>query len=238
MPKAGLRDLPGTSFSLVLAPRRPSTKQSPASFGTAGNNPQRSSFIPHAREVMPPLAQAEQALLRSQSGPHAAAWLTAIPTDPGTTLSPEEMQVALRRRLRLPLPLASRHCGGERGYGGGAPSDPFGDHATACHRTGLLALSSAPKRGGALEPRLLLPHAHLADCPIAPHAVPSAPGHVLWVAAALVGALRLCGAACRGDERHLGAMRFHPPTPATPPCPLAILSLADFAGPSRLGFPA
>ena len=29
-----------------------------------------------------------------------------------------------------------------------------------------------------------------------------------------------------------------PPTPATPPCPLAILSLADFAGPSRLGFPA
>ena len=49
------------------------------------------------------------------------------------------MQVALRRRLRLPLPLASRHCGGDRGYGCGAPSDPFGDHATACHRTGLLA---------------------------------------------------------------------------------------------------
>jgi hypothetical protein len=51
MPKAGPRDLPGTSFSLVPAPRRPSTKQSPAFFGTAGNNPQRSSFIPHTERA-------------------------------------------------------------------------------------------------------------------------------------------------------------------------------------------
>ena len=71
-----------------------------------------------------------------------------------------------------------------------------------------------------MEPRLLLPHAHLADCPIAPHAVPSAPGHVLWVAAALVGAPRLCGAACRGDERHLGAMGFHAPYACHTPLPL------------------
>ena len=31
-----------------------------------------------AREVMPTLPEAEQALLRSQSGPHAAAWLTLL----------------------------------------------------------------------------------------------------------------------------------------------------------------
>ena len=76
------------------------------------------------------------------------------------------------------------------------------------------------RNGGAMEPRLLLPHAHLADCPIAPHAVPRAPGHVLWVAAALVGAPRLCGAACRGDERHLGAMGFHAPYACHTPLPL------------------
>ena len=76
------------------------------------------------------------------------------------------------------------------------------------------------RNGRAMEPRLLLPHAHLADCPIAAHAVPSAPGHVLWVAAALVGAPRLCGAACRGDERHLGAMGFHAPYACHTPLPL------------------
>ena len=139
MPKAGL--LPGTSFSLVPRAPPPLDEAEPGLFRHGWQQP--AALVLHtahrAREVMPPLPEAEQALLRSQSGPHAAAWLTAIPTDPGTTLSPEEMQVALRRRLRLPLPLASRHCGGERRYGCGAPLDPFGDHATACHRTGLLA---------------------------------------------------------------------------------------------------
>ena len=62
---------------------------------------------------------------RSQSGPQAGAWLTAVPTDAGTTLPPAHMHVALRRRLRLP------GCGGAL--------DALGDHAAACPRSGLLA---------------------------------------------------------------------------------------------------
>ena len=59
------------------------------------------------RVLLPSLPPDHRALLRSQSGPHASAWLAAIPGEAATTLSPEAMQVALRRRLRLPLPIAS-----------------------------------------------------------------------------------------------------------------------------------
>ena len=47
------------------------------------------------------------------------------------------MQLALRRRLRLPLPLRLNRCGPSPGCGGLV--DVFGDHALACPRTGLLA---------------------------------------------------------------------------------------------------
>eukprot|EP00439_Symbiodinium_sp_Y106_P083243 s600_g23.t1 len=56
---------------------------------------------------------------------------------PATTLSPHAMQLALRRRLRLPLPLRPKRCGPSPGCGGLV--DVFGDHALACPRTGLLA---------------------------------------------------------------------------------------------------
>ena len=46
-----------------------------------------------------------RALLRSQAGPHAGPWLTAIPCDTATNIPPQAMQVALRHRLRLPLPV-------------------------------------------------------------------------------------------------------------------------------------
>lgn len=301
-----------------------------------------------AREVMPTLPEAEQALLRSQSGPHAAAWLTAIPTDPGTTLSPEEMQVALRRRLRLPLPLASRHCGGDRGYGCGAPSDPFGDHATACHRTGLLARRAKlvelawlrvareavgaegrviaqpllgdtnipgvscsdqrrldiviygadphgvalcgdatlvaplnrrgqPTHGSATRDGAALEAAERRKHRAYPELLRGGPQRLLVLGAETGGRwsrdcfslMRILltarsrrtpslvrRAMCSGWQRRWWALlacavqravamsatsapwASTPPTPATPPCPLAILSLADFAGPSRLGFPA
>ena len=48
-----------------------------------------------------------RALLRCQAGLHAGAWLTAIPAEPATTSFPQAMQLALQRRLRLPLPLLS-----------------------------------------------------------------------------------------------------------------------------------
>ena len=50
-----------------------------------------------------------------------------------TTLSPEAVQIALRQRLRLPLPIASGRCGPSPGCGG--PIDLRGD-ALACPQTG------------------------------------------------------------------------------------------------------
>ena len=80
------------------------------------------------RVLLPALPPSSQALLRSQAGPQAGAWLAAIPTEPGTTLLPADMQLALRRRLRQPLPLCRNTCGPTHGCGG-----------LACPRTGLLA---------------------------------------------------------------------------------------------------
>ena len=95
-------------------------------------------------QVLPRLQPPERALLRSQSGPGAATWLTALPTEAGTTFPSHLLQVALRRRLRLPLPPRSRWCGH-----GGLPGcrqqvDPLGDHAAACPRTGLLQRRARP----------------------------------------------------------------------------------------------
>ena len=50
---------------------------------------------------------------------------------------PQSMQLALQRRLRLPLPLNPHRCGPNPGCGGLV--DGLGDHALACPRTGLLA---------------------------------------------------------------------------------------------------
>ena len=89
------------------------------------------------RTLLPDMPPSSQALLRSQAGPQAGAWLAAIPTEPATTLPPMAMQIALRRRLRQPLPLHSNTCGPPHGCRGAV--DRFGDHALACPRTGLLA---------------------------------------------------------------------------------------------------
>ena len=93
----------------------------------------------HSREqkLLPGMPPSACALLRSQVGPHAGAWLTAIPAEPATTLFPQAMQLALRRRVRLLLPLRPKRCGPSPGCGGLV--DVFGDHALAFPRTGLLA---------------------------------------------------------------------------------------------------
>ena len=57
------------------------------------------------RVVVPSSSRSRRALLLSQAGRGAGRWLTAVPYSPGTTLKPLRMQVALRRRLRWPLPL-------------------------------------------------------------------------------------------------------------------------------------
>ena len=87
----------------------------------------------HVGDMLP----SARALLRSQAGPHAGAWLSPFPADSATTLSTKAMQLALRRRLRLPPPLRPNRCGPSPGCGGLV--DVFGDHALACPCTGLLA---------------------------------------------------------------------------------------------------
>ena len=76
-------------------------------------------------------------LARSQGGAHAGAWLSAAPSEPALTLAPQALQLALRRRLRLPLPLSPNRCAPSPGCG--QQVDEYGDHALACPRTGLLA---------------------------------------------------------------------------------------------------
>ena len=87
--------------------------------------------------LLPAMTPSARALVRSQAGSHAGSWLTAIPAEPATTLTPQAMQLALRHRLRMPLPISHGRCGPTHGCGGQV--DRFGDHALACPGTGLLA---------------------------------------------------------------------------------------------------
>ena len=227
-------------------------------------------------------------------------------------------------------------------YGCGAPSDPFGDHATACHRTGLLARRAKlvelawlrvareavgaegrviaqpllgdtnipgvscsdqrrldiahgvalcgdatlvaplnrrgqPTHGSATRDGAALEAAERCKHRAYPELRRGGPQRLLVLGAETGGRwsrdcfslMRILltarsrrtpslvrRAMCSGWQRRWWALlacavqravamsatsapwASAPPTPATPPCPLAILSLANFAGPSRLGFPA
>ena len=59
------------------------------------------------RDHLPSRDAASRALFRSQSGTHAGGWLAAIPAEPYAQLPPDLVLLALRRRLRLPLPSTS-----------------------------------------------------------------------------------------------------------------------------------
>lgn len=63
----------------------------------------------------------------------AGRWLTAIPSTTASVLKPLRMQVALRRRLRLPLPLGPHRCNGRSCR---HVIDALGDHWTSCMRSG------------------------------------------------------------------------------------------------------
>ena len=91
------------------------------------------------RRLMPVMSRADQALLRSQSGPFAGMALSAASTNALSRISPQLFRVLLLRRLRLPLPLCSRACRC-------ALHDCFGHHRAACSRAGVLG-----RRGYAVE---------------------------------------------------------------------------------------
>ena len=87
------------------------------------------------------MTPSQQALLRSQSGPGASAWLAARPTERALTMRPVRMQVALRRRLRWPLPLCAAQCNGRACR---KALDQLGDHRAACSLSGRLKRRSRP----------------------------------------------------------------------------------------------
>ena len=91
--------------------------------------------------VLPNMPLADRAMLRSQSGPWAGCAFTAIPTAPETTVGADAMQVLLRRRLRLRLPLQGRRCTAKTCS---ARVDGKGDHYAACPRTGRLRRRAGP----------------------------------------------------------------------------------------------
>ena len=91
--------------------------------------------------VRPSSSRAVRALLKSQSGPQAGAWLRAIPRERATTIRPGRMQVALRRRLRWPLLLSERHCEGRACR---KELDIYGDHRAACMRSGRVLRRAKP----------------------------------------------------------------------------------------------
>ncbi|CAK0807356.1 unnamed protein product [Prorocentrum cordatum] len=115
---------------------------------------------------MPSLTRANQAMLRSGSGPRAAYWLHTLPTTEGHVFKPARFLAALRQRLRLPLPLLPHTCGAAGRPGCRARLDTLGDHLAACPRTGLLARRAKPlerawarvarEAGGRVVPQQLL----------------------------------------------------------------------------------
>ena len=102
-----------------------------------------SSFIEqhHFEHVVwPGCDQSRSALLLSQCGGASNTWLRAIPSERAFQLSPLRFQVAMRRRLRWPLPLS----GGQCCKGCRKTLDVFGDRAAACSISGRLKLRSGP----------------------------------------------------------------------------------------------
>ena len=96
----------------------------------------------HHEQVVPhSLTPTRRALLLSSSGKGASHWLLALPTAPETTMAPEAMQAALRRRIRLQLPITCSRC---PGHHCNAPLDPWGDHCLACTRSGNLQRRAKP----------------------------------------------------------------------------------------------
>ena len=78
---------------------------------------------------------------RRSSGATPGPGIQCLPTVPGRSLTPgvaDAMQIALRRRLRLALPLTSNTCGGPAPHCGRS-QDAVGDQPAACPHTGLLA---------------------------------------------------------------------------------------------------
>ena len=101
------------------------------------------SFVEHhfrEQDVLPLCDEPRRALLLSQSSGAAGAWLRAIPAERAMSMTPLRFQVAIRRRLRWPLPLSTGQCC----RGCRTKLDVKGDRAAACGMSGRIKLRSKP----------------------------------------------------------------------------------------------
>ena len=84
---------------------------------------------------------ADQAHMRSHSGPGASDVLHGTPTAPEFRVEPHLFRTLILDRLRLPLPLTEANCEC------GSRLDVFGRHRAACPRSGRLRVRAAgPER--------------------------------------------------------------------------------------------
>ena len=94
-----------------------------------------------AERVLLPLCESPRRAMRLSQGGTGGAWLRSIPPEHAFELRPLRFQVAMRRRLRWPLPLTKHRC---RGRACRQAQDEFGDHPASCPLSGLLKLRSRP----------------------------------------------------------------------------------------------
>ena len=102
-----------------------------------------SSLEYHHREtvIFAQSCAADQAHLRSHSGPGASEVLHGAPTSTEFKVEPQLLRTLLLERLRLPLDATDARCEC------GAPLDVLGRHRTACPRSGRLRLRAVgPER--------------------------------------------------------------------------------------------
>jgi hypothetical protein len=93
------------------------------------------------RDLLSHLEQSQRTMLLSQSGPNAGRFLSALPTAPETTFGPGLMEVAIKRRLELPLPILTEICEGTHCS---KRIDSVGDHRANCMRTGRVQKRAKP----------------------------------------------------------------------------------------------
>ena len=92
--------------------------------------------------VLPSADESRRALLHSQAGGAASAWLRAIPSEQALRMTPLRFQTAIRRRLRWPLPLSGGLCC----RGCKTELDKYGDRAAACGMSGRIKARGGHKR--------------------------------------------------------------------------------------------
>ena len=94
----------------------------------------------HFREtmVLRQSCAADQAHLRSHSGPGSSDVLMGAPTGPEFVVCPQLFRTLVLERLRLPLQVVEARCEC------GAPLDTLGRHRAACGRSGRLRTRACP----------------------------------------------------------------------------------------------